>query len=176
MNKERLVTLSIVILVAAASRLLPHPYNFTPVAAIALFSGAQFERKSLAFVVPFAALLLSDAVLGFYVLSEMMVTYAGFAAVVCIGFIIRGRQQFSPIAVGTLAGAVTFFLITNCALWINPNLYPQNLNGLMQGYAAGIPFFWNTLLSDIFYSALLFGGFALAESKYTWLKVSRVAS
>lgn len=172
MNTPRLMTLSLMILAAAASRLIPHLPNFTPVAAMALFAGAEFERKWHAFVVPFAALLLSDAVLGFYGLSEMAATYAGFAAVVCIGFAVRRHPQFVPIACATLAGALAFFLITNCALLVNPGLYPHNLQGLMEGYIAGLPFFRNTLASDILYSAVLFGGLALAERKYAWLKIA----
>lgn len=171
MNKQRLIALSLMILAAALSRLVPHLPNFTAVAAIALFSGAMFERKWMAFVVPFAALLLSDAVLGFYGLSEMIATYIGFAAVVLIGFAVRGRPQLVPVAFATLAGAVAFFLITNCALLVNPGLYPHTLQGLMEGYVAGIPFFRNTLVSDMLYSILLFGGLMLAERRYAWLKV-----
>ncbi len=170
MNKERLLTLSLIVLVATASRLLPHAPNFTPIAAIALFAGARFEHKWQAFAVPFAALLLSDAVIGFYEWQQMLATYTGFAAVVCLGFLIRGKDSFLPIAAATLNGAVLFFLITNCSLWIHPGLYPATLDGVMQGYVAGIPFFSNTLLSDIFYSLLLFGGFALAERKYPRLR------
>lgn len=176
MNKERLIALSLMILAAAASRLVPHPYNFTPVAAIALFAGATFERKSLAFVVPMAALFLSDAVIGFYDFWEMAATYGGFAAVVCIGFLVHRHRRFAPLALATLVGAIVFFLITNCNLLVNPSLYPHTFDGLMQGYVAGIPFFRNTLLSDIFYSVLLFGGFALAERKYSWLQVGRVGA
>jgi len=175
MNKERLLTLSIIILAAAASRILPHPYNFTPVAAIALFAGSKFENKLLAFTVPLLALLLSDAVIGFYDMTQMIGTYAGFAAVVCIGFLVQGRQKVAPIAVATLAGAITFFLITNCSLFI-PGLYPATPEGMMQGYIAGIPFFRNTLLSDVFYSILLFGGFALAERRFPQLQAARVAA
>lgn len=170
MNKQRLTTLCLMILAAALSRLLPHPYNFTPVAAIALFAGAKFENKALAFAVPIAALLLSDLFIGFYGMLEMLVTYSGFVAVVCIGFLVKNNQKLLPLSMATFAGAVTFFLITNCSLWINPGLYPANFDGLIQGYVAGLPFFQNTLLSDIFYSVLLFGGFSLAERKYSGLR------
>ncbi|NBO19277.1 MAG: hypothetical protein EBV03_08655, partial [Proteobacteria bacterium] len=64
MNKERTITLFLVILTAALSRLLPHPENVAPIAAIALFAGAKFERKSLAFALPLLPMLLSDMVLG----------------------------------------------------------------------------------------------------------------
>ena len=169
MNKERLIILSLMVLAAAASRVVPHPYNFTPIAAIALFSGATFERKWLAFAVPLLALFISDAVMGFY--AQMWVIYAAFAAIVCIGFALRKRAEFLLIAAGTLSGAVLFFLITNFAPLVDQP-YPRNLDGVLQSYAAGIPFFRNTLLSDIFYSVLLFGGFAWAEKTYAGLKIT----
>lgn len=173
MNKERLIALTLIILTAAASRLLPHPPNVAPIAAIALFAGAQFERKWLAFAVPLLALVISDMVIGFY--DQVAVTYLAFAVIVCLGFALRGHQRFLPIAGATLAGSVLFFLTTNCALWIHNDLYPKTLEGVMQGYTAALPFFRNTLLGDAFYSALLFGGFALAERRMAWLKSRSVA-
>ena len=175
MNKERFVTLSLIILAAAASRLLPHPANVTPITAIALFAGAKFERKWLAFAVPLLAVLLSDAIIGFY--SHMWVTYLAFALVVCIGFTLKNSsQRFAPIAGATLAGSVTFFLVTNCALLMNPGLYEANWNGVVESYVAGLPFFRNSLIGDAFYSTLLFGGFALAEKKFGWLRVNPMAT
>lgn len=172
MNKERLIALFMIILAAAAARLLPHPANVTPVAALALFSGAQFERKWLAFAVPFAALLLSDAVLGFY--DQMWVTYLGFAAVTALGLLLHGNVKPLPVAAATLSGSVLFFLITNCAL-LHYGLYPQTWDGMMTGYTMALPFFRNTLLGDAFYVALLFGGFALAERRFDWLRVRGLA-
>jgi hypothetical protein len=168
MNKERALTLSLIIFAAAASRLLPHPANVAPIAAIALFSGAQFERKWLAFIVPLAALLISDAIIGFY--PQMYVTYAAFALVTCIGFALQGRQRPLPIAVATLSGSLLFFLVTNFALWSGYDLYPHTLAGVTEGYFAALPFFQHTLLGDAFYAVLLFGGFALAERKYPRLR------
>lgn len=174
MNKDRLITLSLIILAAAASRLLPHPANVAPIAAIALFSGAKFERKSLAFIVPLFAMLLSDAVIGFY--SQMYVTYLGFAAVVAIGFLLRGTREFLPVALASFSGSVAFFLITNNALLIHSDMYAQNFDGMVQAYVAALPFFRNTVWGDLFYSAVLFGGFALAERKYGNLRVNLAAA
>lgn len=173
MNRERLITLTLIVLAAAASRLLPHAPNVAPIAAIALFGGAQFERKWLAFAVPFLALLLSDAVIGFY--EQMWVTYLAFAAVVCIGFALRGRLRFLPVTGAAVLSSALFFLITNCALWLPYDIYPKTAAGVLLGYEAALPFFRNTLLGDLFYTALLFGGFALAERKLTWLKAPATA-
>lgn len=173
MNKERLLTLSLIILAAAASRLLPHPVNVTPIAALGLFAGAQFERKWLAFAVPFAALLLSDLVIGFY--PQMWITYLAFAAIVCIGFTLHGRVRPLPVIGASLAGSVVFFVVTNFSLWLPYDLYPKTWEGVVQGYVAGWPYFSHTLLGDLFYAALLFGSFALAERKYTWLRLPQTA-
>lgn len=170
MNKERVLTLTLMILAAAASRLLPHPANVAPIAAIALFSGAQFERKWMAFTVPLAALVISDAIIGFY--PQMVITYIAFALVTCIGFALKNRQRALPIVVATLSGSVAFFLITNFALWNGYNLYPHTWAGVVEGYFAALPFFQHTVLGDLFYAALLFGGFALAERKYPQLRTA----
>ena len=174
MNKERLFTLTLIILAAAASRLVPHPYNFTPITAIALFAGAQFERKWVAFAVPAAALLLSDAIIGFY--SQMWLTYMAFAIVVCIGFLLRGHVRAWPVVGASFASSALFYLITNCAFWLPYDIYPHTLQGLVQGYVAGLPFFQNALAGDMFYSGLLFGGFALTERRFAGLKLRQPAT
>ena len=173
MNKERLVTLTLIILAAATSRILPHPDNVAPIAAIALFAGAHFERKWQAFALPIAAMLASDSIIGFY--DAMWVTYIGFAAVVCIGFLLRQNKSFLRVLGATIGGSVAFFLISNFALWAHHDLYPHTLEGVMESYAMALPFFRNSLIGDLFYTGLLFGGFALAERKFTPLRSSRVS-
>ncbi|AOV17627.1 hypothetical protein BJI67_11650 [Acidihalobacter aeolianus] len=164
----RFLTLSLLIFATAALRLLPHWPNFTPVVALALFAGAYVEDRRLAFVVPLAALLLSDWVLGFY--PGMVFVYSGFAVSVLIGFALRRRRGLRRIAAGTLAGAIAFFLISNFGAWLTTGLYPQNTAGLAAAYVAGIPFFRNALAGDAVYVALLFGGFWLAERRFAWLR------
>ncbi len=172
MQKERLITLSIIIIAAAMSRLLPHPANVTPVAALALFAGAHFDNRKLAFVVPLAAMLLSDLFLPAY--PGMWVTYLAFAATVCIGFALRGHVKPVPVIAGSLAASVVFFLVTNFALWPEFNLYPKTLEGVIESYTAALPFFRNSLLGDLFYTTVLFGGFALAGRKYAGLRAGGV--
>lgn len=168
MNKQRFFTLSLVVLAAAASRVLPHPVNVAPIAAIALFGGAMFERKSLGFIVPALALLLSDAVIGFY--AGMGTVYLAFAVVACFGLALRGYQTGVNVVVASVASSVAFFLITNCPFLVSHTPYPDGFDGLMMSYTAALPFFRNSLLGDLFYSVLLFGGFALAERRYSFLR------
>ncbi|HET9811061.1 MAG TPA: DUF6580 family putative transport protein [Sphingomicrobium sp.] len=160
-NKARLLALLLAIFAAAAMRLLPHPPNFSPIAAMALFSGAQIPRRLLAFVAPFAALLLSDAVLGFY--AGMNFVYFSFALTVLIGWAVASRR--SPLVIGgaAVASSVLFFVLTNFGMWLFSGFYPLTREGLVACYVAAIPFFQNTLAGDLFFTALLFGGFALAE-------------
>jgi hypothetical protein len=164
MERTRFLVLGGMILAAAASRLIPHPPNFSPITAIALLGGACFAKKRYAFVVPLAALFLSDVVLGFYRL--MPVVYGSFALIVCLGFWLRSRRTAVPIACAALAGSLWFFTVTNFGIWALENWYPKTTAGLVACYVAAVPFFGNTLLGDAMYTLVLFGGLALAEK---WL-------
>jgi len=168
MNKTRFAVLGGMILAAAASRLIPHPPNFTPIAAIALFAGAQFTDKRFAFLVPLAGLLLSDLALGFH--SLVPIVYGTFALIVCLGLMLQRGKSAPRIALFSLAGALLFFGTTNLAVWLFGGLYPKTAAGLIECYVAAIPFFWNTLLGDLFYSALLFGGIAFAERRFELIR------
>jgi len=161
--KPRMALLIGMILAAAALRLLPHPPNFEPIGALALFAGAQFEKKSWAFIIPLAAMLLSDAVIGFH--SQMPVIYGAFALVVCMGFSLRQRRTLVPVMGMAFAASVLFFVVSNFGVWALDSMYPKTLAGLVTCYVAAIPFFGNTLAGSLFYTAVLFGGFALAERK-----------
>jgi len=167
MNKPRFTMLVTLILAAAASRLIPHPPNFTPIAAIALFGGAQFSSKRAAFVVPLAGLFLSDLVFGFYGITP--VVYGSFALTVCLGFWVRHRSM-QRIAFAALASAILFFVLTNFGVWAIDNLYPKTMAGLADCYVAAIPVHRYMLLGNLLYSALLFGGFALAENRFIRLR------
>jgi len=173
MNKPRFIMLAGMILAAAASRLIPHPPNFTPIAAIALFGGAQFSSKRAAFLVPVAGLFLSDLVFGFYAITP--VVYASFALTVCLGFLAR-RRSVQRIAFAAVASAILFFALTNFGVWAIDNLYPATAAGLVDCYAAAIPFFRNMLLGNLLFSALLFGGFALAENRFVRLRQPAVGA
>ena len=168
----RLLTILSAILLAAALRLVPHPPNFTPIAAMALFGGAYLGRRWLAFAAPLGALLLSDFVLGFY--PELVFVYLSTAATVAIGWVLAKRRSVLSIGLAAIAGSVLFFAVTNFGVWLVMDYYPKTLAGLAACYDAAIPFFQNTLAGDLFFSALLFGGFALAERRVPLLRAPQL--
>ena len=164
-QKENLLyrTLLALVLIAlvAALRIAPHPWNFTPVGAMALFAGATLKNRRLAFLFPLLALFAGDIFIGFHKLIPIV--YASFLINVAIGLWLRDGRTVVRISLATLLGAIQFFLITNFAVWQFLSGYPHTATGLFACYIAGIPFFWNTLVGDTLYAALLFGGFAFAE-------------
>jgi hypothetical protein len=160
-NNARLGALLSAIVTAAVLRLVPHPPNFSPIDAMALFSGAYLGRRGIAFVAPLAALFLSDIVLGFY--HGMATVYATVALIVVIGWWVSSRRTPLRIGAAAIASSITFFLITNLGMWLFSGFYPVTYAGLVACYTAAIPFFQNTVAGDLFYAVLLFGGFRLAE-------------
>jgi len=149
------------ILLAAVSRLIPHPPNVTPIAAMALFGGAYFSHRAAAFLVPLAAMVLSDLFLGFYHTTPFV--YGSFALIVVIGYGLRRRKTLFTVGIAALASSVLFFLMTNFGVWAIGTLYPKTWAGLVTAYLWALPFFRNTVLGDLAYVAVLFGGFALLE-------------
>ena len=158
----RTLFLLLIAAAAVASRLIPHPVNFAPVAALALFGGAYFDRR-ISFLLPFAVLLVSDFFLGFY--TGIAWVYGSFFLVSLIGWRLRERRTLGRTAAATLAGSVLFFVVTNFGVWLGGALYTPDLAGLAACYAAAIPFFRNTLAGDGFYVAVLFGIAELAARR-----------
>ena len=171
MLKPRFLALTGLILLAVASRLLPHPPNFAPITAIALFGGAYYTRKWVAFVVPFIIMFVTDLILGFH--ADMLAVYVGFALIVGIGFLLRNRISITKILGAALGGSVLFFLITNFSVWLTGTMYPQTASGLLACFAAGIPFFQYSVMSTLVYSSVLFGAFELAKSRFPNLALAR---
>ncbi|UFH52096.1 DUF6580 family putative transport protein [Spirosoma sp. KNUC1025] len=173
----RLTTLTAVVLATALFRLVPHWYNFTPVAALALFGAATFERKWLGLAVPMAAMLLSDSLIGFH--GSMGAVYVSFALTWLLGLWALKQPTAVRIAGASIASSILFFLITNFAVWYGSSFYPQTMAGLMGCYAAGLAFyngtsfFVNGLLGDLFFSAVLFGGYYLLQQRFTTLRPAR---
>jgi len=166
--KTQLITISAIIFALALFRLLPHWPNVSPVAAIALFGGAYFADKRMAFIVPFVALFLSDLVLGLH--NSMIFVYAGFALTVVIGLLLQNRITISNTAFAAVAASGLFFLLTNFGAWMTSGLYAKSAAGLMQAYVAGIPFFLNSLLGNLVYSVVIFGGYHLLQKNVSALK------
>lgn len=138
----------------AVLRIVPHPPNFAPIGAIALFGGAVLPLP-WGVVVPVAAVALSDAVLGFY--PGMVWVYTSFVLIALLGGTVLGHRRTVLRVAGTALGAsALFFIVTNFGEWFGP-LYPHTLAGLRTDYIAAIPFYRNTVLSDLGYSLALFG-------------------
>lgn len=157
----RNIAITAVIVLAAALRIAPHPWNFTPVGAMALFSGAMLRDLRLALLLPLVALFAGDLFISLHKLIP--VVYASFLISVAIGRFLSKNRTIIRIGGATLAGALQFFLLTNLGAWAFLGTYPHTVTGLGACYLAGLPFFWNTLAGDALYATLFFGGFALAE-------------
>lgn len=168
--RSRLLFALFLVVLATVMRIVPHPWNLTPVGAVALFSGACFDRRKWAFAIPLLAMLAGDTIAelttGYGYHSLMPVIYATFAAIVGIGLFIRERRS-SPAAVAAaaFASATLFFVVSNFAMWTISTIYPKTLGGLVACYIAGIPFFGNQVAGDLLYSFLLFGTFVWGERR-----------
>jgi hypothetical protein len=156
------------IVLAAVLRIVPHPWNFAPIGAMALFSGAMIQDKRLALFFPLLTLIAGDLFIGFHKLIPLV--YASTLVSVVLGYLLRDRKTLGRIAGVTLLGAIQFFLVTNFGVWLLLGTFPKTAFGLVACYIAGAPLFWNTLASDVLYVTLLFGGFALAEHLFPALQ------
>jgi hypothetical protein len=143
----------LLILFAAFSRLLPHPANFTPIAAIALFSGVYLNKKYF-LIIPVAAMLLSDIFLGFH--STMIWVYGSFAVIALIGLWLKSHKSAGYIFGTTLVSSIIFYIVTNFGVWLS-GFYGYSISGLGACYVMAIPFFKNTVAGDLFYVASMFG-------------------
>ena len=156
------------ILFAAFSRLLPHPDNMAPICAIALFGGAYLDKKH-AFIVPLAAMAISDYFIGYY--SGIQWTYAAFLAVGAIGLLLRDKVSAGTVFGGSIAGSIAFFVISNFGVWASHVVsYPMTFAGLVNCYVQAIPYLRNSLIGDMGYAAVLFGVYELAKRYVPALK------
>ncbi len=152
------------VVAAAAARLLPHPWNFTPMIALALFAGSQASRTAIAALTTLAALVLSDAILGFD--KSLGLVYAAYLVPVLLGRLIRNKLGITSIALAALASSLSFFVISNFSTWAIGRTYPHTATGLAACFVAGIPFYQNQALGDAFYTAAIFGGYALLSRAF----------
>ena len=169
MSRSRWMAVAAVILAAALARLLPHPPNVTPIAAMALFGGAYGAGLFPALLLPLAAMAVSDVVMtltghadgGWH--GTLPFVYASLLAMVGIGRLVARRLTALGVAGGAVAASLLFFVVTNFGTWWAGGIYPLTPAGLSACFVAALPFLRLTLLGDLFYSGLLFGGFALGE-------------
>jgi hypothetical protein len=164
MSKSNILIVSLLLIAAVLRVSGILPLNFSPVAAIALFGGAMLGNRIAAFAAPLGIMLLSDLFLGFH--DTMWAVYLSLVLVVGIGQVLRSRPGMLNAMVGAVAGSVLFFLITNAAVWVNGGLYAPGISGLFESYAAGLPFFRNSLMGDLFFTVALFGTYELVSSRF----------
>ncbi len=146
-----------------AARLLWHTPGVSPVAASALFAGMMLRRRSLAPVVPLGALLIGDAIAGFYHWQVMAVVYAALTLPAAAGILARHLRVARVVVPTVLACSLIFFLTTNFAVWMWSGIYSDDMAGLIQCYAMGLPFLKYTVAGDLFWAAVLFGGAWLVQ-------------
>jgi Family of unknown function (DUF6580) len=155
------------VLFAIAIRFVPHPWSFTPVAAALLFFGARGQRRMM--WLPVALLVISDLALYKYVWElpmhwDQYLTWVWYGAIVWLGTALQKNQKPLRLIGAALASSVSFFVVSNFAVWAASNLYPKNFGGLLMSYAAGLPFFRHTVESDLLFTGIMFSIGALAPT------------
>jgi len=151
---KKLISPFLIIIFAVILRIIPHPANFAPIAAMALFGGVYLNKK-YALIIPFIAMLISDYFIGFH--NTMLFVYGSFLLTGIIGLRLRKHKNITNIIGAALFSSLLFFLITNFGVWLVGGLYPKTFQGLVNAYFYAIPFFRNTLMGDLFYTGLFFG-------------------
>ena len=170
-NKEMyavLVGLGLIVL-ATATRLIPHVANFTAMGAVAIFAGYLFRNRLVGFAVVLGAMMLSDIFLGFESLLMRFTVYGALMVSVLAGVMVRNRTKSSGIrrlfgvgAGATLGAGLFFFISTNFVVWASGGMYTLSLEGLWQCYVNALPFYRNALVADLSYGIVLFGSYQLA--------------
>lgn len=185
---QTLLMIGVLIIVAVVGRLVPHMPNFAPVTAMALFCGAYMSRRQSFFALG-AVLLLSDYLLlyinpygrtsfeHFYAPWELWHSalpyiYGSFAVSALVGWWVKSRRSSGLVVAAALFCSVQFFLVTNAGVWIG-GMYDRGLDGLMQSYTMALPFFRGTILGDLFYTSVFFGGYELVSGLARGLRRER---
>lgn len=178
----RFSVISVLILLAALSRLIPHPANFAPIGGMALFGATYYAKRYWAFIIPIVSIWISDLILNnvvygqyfdhfvwFY--SGSLFTYGAFVLIVLLGIPLLKKVCLPNLLGAALGASVLFFLVSNFGVWFSSSMYSKDLNGLIACYVAGIPFFKNTILGDIVYTGILFGVFEFCARRFPRLRL-----
>jgi hypothetical protein len=176
MKNKRFLIITGFIVFAVLSRILPHPYNFTPLGAIALFGAAYFTDKKWAFIIPLLAMWISDLILNNFIFSAfydgftlfnwgMISIYGSIILIALLGMKFLNKVTIPRVLGSAIGASVIFFIVTNFGAWLASPMYPLNLGGLIASYTTAIPFFHNTLAGDIVYCTTLFGAFEYLKYK-----------
>ncbi len=162
--KNTFLPVVLLIILAAITRFIPHPFNFTAVGAMALFSGANFKDKRFAYLMPIGVMLITDLFLGFH--FSILPVYACFAFTVWMGTRISSKQNVMNVSGSSIISSVVFFLVTNLPFWyLDQHLYPMNLQGTFMSYTMALPFFSNQIIGDLFFNGVMFSVYHLVVLK-----------
>ncbi|MGB4655828.1 MAG: DUF6580 family putative transport protein [Bacteroidales bacterium] len=177
----RFGVVTLIILAAAISRLIPHPANFAPIGGMALMGAAYFSKRYLAYIIPVVSMWISDLLINniiyasyfdhfvwFY--SGSFFTYAAFILIVLVGTFTLKKIKVSNVLISALSASIIFFVVSNFGVWLSSGMYPHNFVGLQTCYIAGIPFFKNTILGDLVYTSAMFGIFELLQNRFPALR------
>lgn len=181
----RFSVISVLVLIAALTRLLPHPPNVAPIAGMALFGAAYYSKKYWAYLIPIASMWVSDLILNNVVYAQYfdqfvwfysgsLFTYGAFALIVLLGTVTLKKRNAGSILFSALGASAIFFIISNFGVWLSSPLYAKTWDGLAACYVAAIPFLQNTLLGDLGYTAVLFGLFELSMIVFPKLRISPI--
>lgn len=181
----RIGVLTLLVLLAALSRLIPHPANFAPIGAMALFGAAYFSQRYLSFLIPIISMWVSDLVINNVVYSQFFDhfvwfyqgcywTYGAFILIGLMGFAVLKKVRVQNLLAASIFASIIFFLVSNFGVWSSTAMYPKDFDGLMICYTAGLPFFRNTLMGDLVYTGVLFGVFEFAQYKISSLRLQKV--
>ena len=179
----RFSVISLLVVIAALSRLLPHPPNVAPIAGIALFGAAYYSKKYWAFLIPIASMWVSDLILNNVVYAHYfdhfvwfykgsLFTYGAFALIVLMGTVTLKKKRAGNVFFSALGASAIFFIVSNFGVWLMSPIYVKSWEGLTACYVAAIPFLQNTLLGDLGYSVVLFGLFELSMVLFPVLRTS----
>lgn len=150
---------SIILIFVCISRLIPHPYNFSPIGSIFLMSPILFKNKYWSFTVSIIPLFISDVLINKFIYNSNNIIYDGFMWIylsyIFIWLYSLKTIKYENIFLKSIISSLIFFFITNAMCWYGNVTYAQNITGLFESYIAGIPFYWNTLAGFIFYSAII---------------------
>lgn len=155
MSKSNIIiSACLLILFGIAVRLLPHAPNMTPITAIA-FAGSLYLGRKWAILLPILALFLSDLLIGFYDWRILLSVYGSFALIGLLSFVAAQYRALLPLGLSVIGASLTFFLITNGAVWVFSPWYEKTISGLLYSYELGLPFLRNMLIGDVLYTTSL---------------------
>jgi hypothetical protein len=175
MQKNKMLIAVGLIIIATFGRIIPHPWNMTPVVGAAIFAGVKLGKR-YAVIVPFVAMILGDLILGFYQWQMLLSVYFSMAVIGGIAYSTRHQEGKTVFLLRPIAASVLFFLVTNAAVCFFGTMYPHSLTGLVASYVAGLPFFGRDLVGNLLYTSLFFGVYEyVTKRSFIEKKMAQVA-